>query len=217
MVGVAPGLPEALEADLLPYVAQELNIKRVETARSADALVTLEAKANFRTLGKKFGKATPEAAAAIASLSSDRLRAFERGEPVHVSAGGQEHALSADDVLIQRRATGDFVVQEDAGRFAALDPTITEALRHEGIARELVSRIQRLRKESGLAIADRIALVVQGDEQVRTAASTHGAWIASETLASDYNVGVPPTRPVLATADVELEGASAQVAISRIP
>jgi isoleucyl-tRNA synthetase len=216
LVCVAPGLSPALEADLLPYVAQELNIKQVETARSADALVTLEAKANFRTLGKKFGKAMPEAAAAIAALSSDHLRGFERGESLSVAAGGQEHALAAEDVLIQRRATGDFVVQEDGGRFAAIDPTVTHALRQEGIAREIVSRVQRLRKESGLAIADRIALVVTGDELVVASAKTHGAWIASETLATDYYVGVIPTPPVLATADVELDEASAQVAISRI-
>ena len=216
MVCVAPAMPHDLEAALLPYVAQELNIKQVETARSADALVTLEAKANFRTLGKKFGKAMPEAAAAVAALSSDRLRAFEHGEPLSVSAGGVEHALAAEDVLIQRRAVGAFVVQEDGGRFAAIDPTVTPELRQEGIARELLSRVQRLRKESGLAIADRIALWVSGDAEVAAAATTHGGWIAAETLATDYVVGDLPTTPVLAAADVELDGPSAVIAITRI-
>lgn len=215
MVCVAPAMPPALEAALLPCVAQELNIKQVETARSADALVTLEAKANFRTLGKKFGKATPEAAAAIAALSSDRLRAFEHGEALSVAAGGQEHALAAEDVLIQRRAVGAFVVQEEAGRFAALDPTVTPALRREGLARELLSRVQRLRKESGLAIADRIRLWVAGDEEVVEAARAHGEWIAAETLATDYFPGELPTGPVLATADVDLDGPAAVIALTR--
>lgn len=215
MVCVAPAMPHDLEGALLPYVAQELNIKQVETARSADALVTLEAKANFRTLGKKFGKATPEAAAAIAALSSDRLRAFEHGSPLSVAAGGQEHALAAEDVLIQRRAVGAFVVQEDAGRFAAIDPTVTPALRREGLARELLSRVQRLRKESRLAIADRIRLWVAGDDEVVQAAREHGEWIAAETLATDYVVGELPTVPVLATADVELDGPAAVIAITR--
>ncbi|MDX2184454.1 MAG: isoleucine--tRNA ligase [Gemmatimonadaceae bacterium] len=215
MVCVAPALPHHLEDALLPYVAQELNIKRVETARSADALVTLEAKGNFRTLGKKFGKATPDAAAQIAALSSDQLRAFERGEVLELTAGGATVALAAEDVLIQRRATGAFVVQEDGGRFAAIDPEVTDALRSEGYARELLSRVQRLRKESGLALSDRIRLAVQGDAPLADAARTHGGWIAAETLAVDYLVGELPTGPDVFTAQVELDGVTGAIAITR--
>ncbi len=216
MICVAPALPAALEEALLPYVATELNIKRIEVARSADALVTLEAKANFRTLGKKFGKATPEAAAAVAALSSEALRAFEHGEPLVVSAGGQEHALAAEDVLIQRRATGDFVVQEDAGRFAAIDPTVTPELRAEGLARELVSRVQRLRKESGLALSDRIVLYVQGDGAVEAAARAHADWIAGEVLARRLTVGAPEGAPDATTA-ADLDGVAATIAFTRVP
>src|SRR5699024_7225291 len=77
-VCVAPGVDQALLEQLLPLLAAELNVKAIEFARSGDALVTLRAKANFRALGKRFGKKTPLAAAAIAALSSDALRDFEQ-------------------------------------------------------------------------------------------------------------------------------------------
>src|SRR5205085_3331427 len=115
------------------------------------ALVTLEARANFRSLGKRFGKRTPLAAEAVSALTPDTLRAFEHGEPVAVTVDGETHELVPDDVTIIKRATGDLVVAEAEGRFVALDPTVTPELRLEGVARELVSRVQRLRKELGFA------------------------------------------------------------------
>ena len=79
--------------ELSPLLAAELNVKKVEFISSADALVTLEAKPNFRSLGKKFGKKTPLASEAVAALSSEALRAFERGEPLYVSVGDDSHEL----------------------------------------------------------------------------------------------------------------------------
>jgi isoleucyl-tRNA synthetase len=99
MVCVVPqGLGQAAEAmlpELLPLLAAELNVKSVEFASSADAIVTLEAKPNFRALGKRFGKSTPLAAQAVASLTSDAIRAFEQGAEVAISVEGASHLLSA--------------------------------------------------------------------------------------------------------------------------
>jgi isoleucyl-tRNA synthetase len=180
----------ALEVErLLPLLASELHVKEVALAGSADALVNLEARPNFRSLGKRFGKSTPLAAQAVSALSSETLRAFERGEPVALSVEGESHLLTPDDVTIVRRATGELVVEEGDGRFAAIDPTLTPALRREGLARELVSRVQRLRKDAGLVVSDRIRLVVAGDGEVEAAAREHLAWIADETLATSVDVG----------------------------
>src|SRR5690606_30618480 len=159
---------------------------------SADALVTLEAKANFRALGKKFGQRTPAAAAAIGALPSDALLALERGEPVTVALDGAQHPVALEDVTIQRRASGDLVVQEAGGSFAAIDPTLTPALRMEGLARELVSRVQRMRKDEALAVSDRIRVWVSGDDAVREAAAAHRAWIAEEVLARELVIGAGP-------------------------
>ncbi|HEU4989305.1 MAG TPA: isoleucine--tRNA ligase [Gemmatimonadaceae bacterium] len=184
LVCVAPDVPEETLTPLVGLLASELNVKRVDFARTGDALVTLEAKPNFRALGKKFGKLTPLAAQAIQAFTSDELRAFLGGRPLAVSAGGESHELEADDVTIVRRASGDLVVQEEAGFFAALDPAVTPELRLEGTARELISRIQRLRKDSGLAVSDRIVLYVGGDAGVEAAVRAHGEWIGREVLAT---------------------------------
>jgi isoleucyl-tRNA synthetase len=93
-------------AALFDLLQAELNVKRVMLASSADTLVTLEAKPNFRSLGKKFGKSTPTAAQAVTAFTSDELRAFEHGQPLAVSVGNESHMLDADDLVIVRRATG---------------------------------------------------------------------------------------------------------------
>ncbi len=186
--------------ELETLLAAELNVKTVQWATSGDALVTLEAKPNFRALGKRFGKTTPVAAQAVAALGPDALRRFERGESVSIALDGVEHPLERDDFAILRRAAGAFAVQEEAGYVAALDATVTPELRAEGLAREVVSRVQRLRKEIGLDVSDRIALRVWGDAAVEAAARAHGEYVAGEVLARSFDVGAPGD-PTPGTAD----------------
>ncbi|HEX6058100.1 MAG TPA: isoleucine--tRNA ligase [Gemmatimonadaceae bacterium] len=216
MVCVVPDTGGPQLGSLLPLLEGELNVRRVELATSADALVTLEAKPNFRSLGKKFGKSTPLAAQAVAVLSSETLRAFERGEPIAISVGNESRSLDPEDVTIVRRASGDFVVEESAGFFAAIDPTITPELRAEGLARELISRVQRLRKEAGLAVSDRIVLTVAGAETVRDMVKTHREWIATEVLAREVVVADELPDHHLAAQSVDLdEGITARIALTR--
>jgi isoleucyl-tRNA synthetase len=185
LVCVAPNVDEALLEPLVPLLRAELNIKQIDFASSADALVTLESKPNFRSLGKKFGKKTPLAAEAIKAFSSEQLRLFLRGEPLVVTVDGETHALDQEDIAIIRRASGALVVEEDGGFFAAIDPTVSLELRREGLARELISRVQRMRKEASLAVSDRIALTVGGSDEIRAVIDAHGDWIASEVLATE--------------------------------
>ncbi len=199
---------------LTPLLAAELNIKNVEFISSADDLVILEAKPNFRSLGKKFGKKTPLASEAVQALNNEALRAFEAGQPLYVSVENESRELSAEDLTVVRRASGDLVVKEEAGYFAALDSTVTRELRLEGLARELVSRIQRFRKESGLAVSDRIRLVVRADAEVQEAVSAFRKWISDEVLALDVSVG-EQIESKYATHTFDLEGQSVTVAIER--
>jgi isoleucyl-tRNA synthetase len=216
LVCVAPNASESVLGELAGLLAAELNVKKVEFASSGDSLVTLEAKPNFRSLGKKFGKSTPLAAQAVAVFTSDQLRAFERGEPLVVTVDGQSHELGVDDLTIFRRASGDLAVEEDGGLFAAIDPTVTPELRAEGYARELISRVQRMRKESGLAVSDRIALTVRGGDEVQGVVDAHGAWITGEVLATEL-VFVTDDSPIPAgAAAIDLDGITAYAAITRI-
>jgi isoleucyl-tRNA synthetase len=182
-------------AALAPLLQTELNVKEVSWVSSEDALVTLSAKGNFRTLGKKFGARTPLAAQAIARLTSDELRAFERGAPLSVTVDGDTQVLDRDDVKIDHAAAGELLVEERDGFVAALDPRITPALAEEGLAREVISAVQRTRKEAGFALSDRIRLVVDADPSVAAAVGTHRDWIAREVLAHEIVVGRGPLPP----------------------
>ena len=210
---LSPAASAHVEA-LVPILAAELNVKVVEFATSADTLVTLEAKPNFRSLGRVFGKETPRAAAAVAALRADTLRAYERGEPVLVHVDGREHTLGTDDLTIVRKASGTLVVHQEGTLFAAIDPTVTPELRSEGIAREVVSRTQRLRKETGLEVSDRIILIIAGPAPVTDAATEYRQWIAGEVLARD--VRITAEAPVGArTVELELDGVTALLALTK--
>ena len=201
---------------MVSLLATELNVKRVEFAETGDALVRLEAKPNYRSLGKRFGKDTPLAAQAVAALSSEALAAFERGEPVALSLNGESHQLGPDDLAVIRRASGNLVVKEEGGFFAAIDPTVTPALRREGLAREVVSRIQRMRKEAGFAVSDRIVVYLAGDPELEATAREFTDYISGEVLARDLTVGKDFPATVNVTQSLELDGLQARVALHRV-
>jgi isoleucyl-tRNA synthetase len=220
---VVPGDAAPLET-LAPLLATELNVKRVEFVKSTDALVTLEAKANFRVLGKKFGGLTPQVAAAVGTLDDAALRALAAGETVHVTVADEARAITPEDVTLLRRAAGAAVVQEDAGYGVALDPTITPALRDEGLAREIVSRAQRLRRDAALAVSDRIRLAVAGDAEVERVAREYGAHIAGEVLALELVVGAHADSPFgdeaamntwTVTPDDDVDGRALRLALTK--
>ncbi len=198
---------------LAGLIRSELNIKQVLFAGSADDLVRVSAKGNFRVLGKRFGKATPAAAAAIEALTSAQLQAFERGERVTIVVDGVEHALEGEDFVLTRSAAGDLVVASDGVYVAAVDPLVTGELRREGIARELVSRVQRLRKDTRLAVSDRIRLLVGGVAEVKEAAREYQAWIAGEVLATVFDVEDSETATPGSV--VELDGLAAWITLER--
>jgi isoleucyl-tRNA synthetase len=214
--GSAGGRREGMLEELSPLLAAELNIKKIDFISSADDLVTLKAKPNFRSLGKKFGKNTPLASEAVQALTSDALREFESGKPLYVSVGNDSHELSAEDLTVVRTASGELVVKEESGYFAALDPVVTRELRLEGIARELVSRVQRLRKELGFAVSDRVTLSVGGPAEIQEAVRAFQKWIADEVLARRVTVGERMEGTHATTHTFDLDGQSVEVALERV-
>jgi len=107
-------------------------------------------------------------------------------------------------------------VQEERGYFAAIDPAITPELRQEGLARELISRVQRMRRDAGLAVSDRIRLWIGGDPAAIEAAETHRAWIAGEVLATDVTFGGTEGKVnMLARQRVDLDGIRVDLALTK--
>ena len=202
-----------VDTDLLEILRDELNVRRVEFMDRAEDLVTFSARPNFKALGKKHGKRTPAVADAIRALASDALARFRRGEPLSLSLDGESVPLEGEDLDIIQGALGDLVVASDAGFTVALDPSITPELRAEGIARELVNRIQRFRKDADLHVADRITATVGGEPELLESVRTHREFIAGETLALDLRIEDVETAAARA---VDLDGVAGWVRIERV-
>jgi isoleucyl-tRNA synthetase len=203
----------ALE-DLLELLRLEVNVKKIEVVASDTDLVRLRPKPNFRTLGKRYGKRTPAVAAAAASLTPHQLRGLEAGSPATVELEGEPVTYLPEDVAVEREVATDWLVQSNGAFVAALDPKLDEPLRREGIAREVVNRVQRIRKEAGYSYTDRIALWIDGDEPVVDAVRSHAGFIRGETLARNLEVGARAPSPDLEQR-VELDGHGAVVGVQR--
>ncbi len=215
LASVPADVDRALLGELLPLLRAEVNVKQVELVTRGTDLVTLDARPSFRALGKRFGKATPAAAQAIRDLPAAAVARFEAGETVTIEVAGERHALQPDDLTVHRQARGDVVVRAEGGVVAALDPALSDELRREGLARELVSRLQRLRREAGFQVTDRIEVWVGGDREVEEAMRQHAGYIAEETLARALTVGEPPAPGADLSHEVELDGLRARVAVRR--
>ncbi|HET9514626.1 MAG TPA: DUF5915 domain-containing protein, partial [Gemmatimonadales bacterium] len=181
--------------DLLELLAQEVNVKAIELVGSDTELVRLSGRPNFRSLGKRYGKQTPHAAAAVGKLPTAELRRLEAGEPVTLIDGEASWVYHPEDVTVERSVTSEWLVTSAGPFVAALDPSLTDELRQEGLARELINRVQRLRKDAGYEYTTRIRLAIDGADGVRAAAAAWREFIMGETLARELDVGRPSFTP----------------------
>jgi isoleucyl-tRNA synthetase len=212
-------VPDGYEVDsaLLLILRDELNVRSVEFMHAAEELVTFSARPNFKALGAVFGKLTPRIADAIRGLESAALAAFKRGEPLQVQADGQAFDIIAEHFDLVQSARGTFATADEGGFTVALDPTITPELRLEGLARELVNRVQNLRKETGLEVQDRIRLGIFGDGEILDVSRQWGEFVAGETLAVALETGsVNDNERYEASREVDLDGVAGTIAIERV-
>jgi isoleucyl-tRNA synthetase len=200
--------------ELLELLRAEVNVKAVDVVASDTELVRLRARPNFRSLGKRYGKRTPAIAAAAGGLSAEQLRALERGEPAELVVDGEPVSFLPEDVVVEREVASDWLVASDGPYVAALDPSLDDGLRREGLAREVVNRVQRLRKEAGYVYTDRIGLWISGDRPVLEAVRGHAAFIQGETLARRLELGARAPAPDLEQ-EVEIEGHGVMVGVQR--
>ncbi|MEE8497098.1 MAG: isoleucine--tRNA ligase, partial [Acidimicrobiia bacterium] len=163
-------------------IAEELNVKAVETSADEASVAHLGVNPNYRTLGPRFGSRMKEAAAVIAALDPGAIDTLIGGGTLQVL--GQ--SVTLDDVVVTREAREGIAVATGDELSVAIDTTLTDELIVEGIAREIVKTVQGLRREAGLEVTDRIAIHWDSEHPgVRSAMETHGVWVAGETLATD--------------------------------
>jgi isoleucyl-tRNA synthetase len=214
-VAVPPGVRGPAFDALLALLQNETNVKRVEVVASDTDLVRLRGKPNFRTLGKKFGADVQAVAVHTGTLDATALQGLERGTPWTGTVAGKSIVLEPEDVMIEREVVTEWPVASEGAYVVALDPAVSPELASEGLARELVNRIQRLRKDAGYDVSTRILLSIDGDAALVDAATRHQEYIAYETLARAVHAGKP-----LATfdriEDVVIDAFTAALAVRRI-
>jgi isoleucyl-tRNA synthetase len=180
-----------LPADLRAEIADELNVGTLTPLSEAgQSLVDVSVKANFRALGKRFGKEVQQVARAIAAADGAPLSASLREGTATVEVNGEPVRLDLDEVVITEVPREGWSVASEAGAAVALDLTLTRELRLAGLAREAVRLIQEARKDSGLQVADRIALHWETrDADLESALAAHGKLVADEVLATVFVQG----------------------------
>ncbi|MDR2122561.1 MAG: isoleucine--tRNA ligase [Flavobacteriaceae bacterium] len=168
-----------LEA-IIPIIRQEVNVKEVQllNPKEASDLIVKSIKPNFKVLGPKLGKNLKAVSEELQNFSLSQIQELEKTGKTFV----QGYELTLDDVEIRTQDITGWLVASDNKLTVALDITITPELKSEGIARELVNRIQNLRKEKGLEVTDRISLELQADKEIEKAAKENNEYICSETL-----------------------------------
>lgn len=180
-----------LNDELIDEVRAELNVVAVESFASAGDVVDYSAKANFRSLGKRFGKQTPTVAAAIAGADAaelaEQLRATDSATVVVDGVG--EVVIGLDDVIVSERPREGWSVVNAQGETVALDLELTPELVSDGLAREVMRFVQETRKNTGLEVTDRISLMWDADPDVAAAIEAHADQIAAEVLATAMSRG----------------------------
>jgi isoleucyl-tRNA synthetase len=172
----------ALQDALTSVVQEELNIKAVTWVSDPGELVNLTVKANFKVLGRLLGPKMKPVANAIGQLGAADIAALQAGETLTLEG----ESIALEHVMIVQESRGDGAVQSSGDVTVELNTTITHALKLEGLAREVISKVQGARKEAGLAVEDRIILSLRTDStELQAAIAAHGGLISGEVLANE--------------------------------
>ena len=165
-------------------ILAEVNVKEVEYIDDTSAILVRKVKPDFKTLGPRYGKMMKEISKAISELSRNEIADFESTGSHKMVIDGKEFVLTTADVEIISEDIPGWQVANDGKLTVALDITVTDELRYEGIAREFVNRIQNIRKESGFDVTDKITVLIEDHDLIREAVNRHSAYIGSQTLAT---------------------------------
>ncbi len=187
-----PVLDDQFQSDIeqvKELILSEVNVKEIEYITDTAGMVSKKAKANFKSLGKRLGKNMKVAAEIIQSLDQEAIAKFEKGGVLTINVEGEEYALEREDLEVISEDIPGWQVAFEDGITVALDVTLDDELISEGTARELVNRIQNLRKSSGLNVTDRIHVKVEALEGIESAIQKFGEYIRTETLALSLETG----------------------------
>jgi isoleucyl-tRNA synthetase len=190
-------------------IAEELNVKSVEFTNDEAELVKRSCKANFKALGSRLGKNMKAAAAIIEQFSSSVIGDILAGKPYAIEVEGNQVEISANDLVIKREEKPGMVAASESGVTIALATELTAELEAEGLARELVSKLQNLRKESNFEVTDRIKVTYKSSAEAASQLEMFADYIKNEVLADEFSAGEADT-------ELDVNGVAIAVKVTRI-
>ena len=209
------GVPEADRGGvevLTDLILAELNVKEMDWAAASD-LTTLRASPVFPALGPKHGKDVNQVAEAIRALTAEEVEKLRAGETVSVNVGDEAAEVEPGDVTISTEGRKGFAVQSDGTISVALDTELTDELVDEGFAREMINKIQFMRKDAGFDVVDRIRVSYEAGDRLRSAMERFASRVAAETLAESITEGEVSGE---LEREWDVNGERARIAVARV-
>ncbi len=188
MIPVLDDLERQQVAAISSLIASEVNVKQVELLDDTSSILVKEVKPNFKTLGPRFGKDMKLVAQAIQGLSDTQVQTLEKEGALKLNLGGKEITLAADDVVISSKDVSGWLVASEQGVTVALDIQMNESLQLEGMARELVNRLQNIRKDLGFDVTDTISLTLRENDALAAVLKQNKTYIQHEILATSITL-----------------------------
>ena len=192
----------------------EVNVKELELIEQTTGIITKRIKPNFKTLGPKYGKYMKQIAALTAQFSQERIAEIEAAPESVLEIDGQQIVVTPADFEITSEDMPGWLVASEGKLTVALDITLTDELRAEGVARELINRIQNIRKDSGFEVTDKIRVEIEQKELVAEAVARYADYIASQTLAVEVKSSAEPQGESVVATDIDEE--PLRIAVTRI-
>jgi isoleucyl-tRNA synthetase len=194
---------QAIE-EVSDLIAAEVNVKTIEILDDASSILVKEIKPNFKTLGPRFGKEMKAVSEVIIGFGEEQIQTIEKEGTLSIEINGKNTILDASDVMIQSKDIAGWSVASEQGVTVALDCSLTEDLLLEGIARELVNRVQNLRKDMDFEVTDTITLTMKHDKRLADAIQANESYVTSEVLAKNIEfVETNPDGEPLSFDDIE--------------
>jgi len=194
---------QAIE-EVSDLISAEVNVKTIEILDDASSILVKEIKPNFKTLGPRFGKEMKAVSEAIIAFSEEQIQTMEKEGSLSIEINGKNTILDASDVIIQSKDIAGWSVASELGVTVALDCSLTEDLLLEGIARELVNRVQNLRKDMDFEVTDTITLTLKHDKRLADAIQANKSYVTIEVLAKNIEfVETNPDGEPLSFDDIE--------------
>jgi isoleucyl-tRNA synthetase len=193
-------------------ILSEVNVKSLEYITDTSGLINKKIKANFKTLGKRLGKDMKSAAEKITAMDQEAIRSLEKNNTYNIELGGNVYPITLEDVEISSEDLPGWFVANDGKLTVALDTALNDELVAEGIAREIVNRVQNIRKSGDLQVTDRIHLYLEHTHTILPALNLFSDYIKNEVLADEIKL-----KPLSGVEKMELvEGVEVGIVVEKV-